>query len=369
MSGSSSSEDDPKTPRMSLGPVEDNPRSSRVTSPATSTPGSQTPRMSLGPVEDNSRGSRVTTSPTTSTPGSSPTGSYSSGLKDSDLQSSDESIIETSATGKGSYVDINMGTTGKGREMEEVEIIEVIEVTLAEKSVKKVSAQDVEDASCETTLEYTDLQGSGAMSCVAQRTRSHTEEMRKDNLSQLVEGFSLNDTSMENSFEIIQHAAADSLSLPRYNKEGLDKDSLKTLCDYLKIIDSSMDKVKKIEEPYEQEKLVRIYEGKTAEIARKNEEMKPLQEGKEEAEGLEKEIEEIKNATFVMEEPQYTSALQEVIKALEILVGIDFSLASAKQMEKIIRMILSICMDYNIQVQNIQDTLVSMAKFIRELLV
>ena len=151
-------------------------------------------------------------------------------------------------------------------------------------------------------MEYTDLQDDGAMSCVAQRTRSHTEEMRKDNLTQLVEGFSLsmNASSMEDSFEVIQPNAADSLTLPRYNKEGLDMDSLKIWCDYLKILDSSVDKVSKIEGPYKQEKLVRLYDVKTAEIAKRNEEMKPLQEGKVEAEELEKEIEEIKNVTFVM---------------------------------------------------------------------
>ena len=61
--------------------------------------------------------------------------------------------------------------------------------------------------------------------------------------------------------------------------------TLRDMANTLKILDSSMDKVKKIEEPYKQEKLVKIYEVKTAEIARKNEELKPLQEGKEEVEG------------------------------------------------------------------------------------
>ena len=75
------------------------------------------------------------------------------------------------------------------------------EVTLTEKSADRVSAQDIEDISCETTLEYTNLQGDGALSCVAQRTRSHTVEMRKNNLTQLLEGLSLSlNVSMEDSF-------------------------------------------------------------------------------------------------------------------------------------------------------------------------
>merc|ERR1711874_882760 len=40
-----------------------------------------------------------------------------------------------------------------------------------------------------------------------------------------------------------------------------------------------------------------------------------------------------------------------------------------KQMESILRIILAICIDYHIKVQSIQDIMISMAKFIRELLV
>merc|ERR1711913_36579 len=40
-----------------------------------------------------------------------------------------------------------------------------------------------------------------------------------------------------------------------------------------------------------------------------------------------------------------------------------------KQMENILRIILAICIDYHIKTQSIQITMMSMAKFIRELLV
>ena len=89
----------------------------------------KTPRMSPGPEEDNSRTPKATTSPATSTPGSSPASSLSSGLKDSELLSSDESIVDTSTIEKYRYVVTDMGATEKGSEME------IIEVTLTEKSV------------------------------------------------------------------------------------------------------------------------------------------------------------------------------------------------------------------------------------------
>ena len=146
-------------------------------------------------------------------------------------------------------------------------------------------------------------------------------------------------------------------------------DSLKSWYDSLKVLDSSIDNVSVLEEPYKQENLIKIYDVKTAVIAKRNEEIRPLQEEDTEVEGLKREIEKIRNVTFVMEEPQYSSALLEVIKALETLAGMDLSMTPAKQMEDIIRIILAICIDYNIQVQSMQETMVSMARFIRELLV
>ena len=305
------------------------------------------------PSGDSLKTPKMSTSPATSTPGSSPEGNHSNGLKDSELLHSDESLVDIS-------VDHPSAIKKDSNE----------EVTLAEKSVDKASAQDIEDVSCETTKEYTSPQIDGALSCVAQRTRSHTVEMRKNNLTQLLAGLSLSlNLSMEDSFEILSSNAVDSMTLPRYNKEGYNMNSLKLWYDSLKVLDTTIDNVSVLEESNKQEDIVKIYDVKTAAIARRNEEIRPSQESDTEVEGLKKEIEEIRNVTFVMEEPQYGSALLEVIKALETLAEMDLSMTPAKQMENILRIILAICIDYNIQVQSIQETMVSMARFIRELLV
>merc|ERR1711913_261017 len=94
---------------------------------------------------------------------------------------------------------------GKSEEPEEEnnekkeETIET-EVTLTGKSGDWESTLNVEDTlgdtTMDTTMEYVDQGESGAISCVAQRTRSHTEEMRektvetmKMNLSQLMDKY------------------------------------------------------------------------------------------------------------------------------------------------------------------------------------
>merc|ERR1711874_599668 len=102
-------------------------------------------------------------------------------------------------------------------------------------------------------------------------------------------------------------------------------------------------------------------------MIKRSNEIQSLQEAADR--DLEREIEEIRDSTFVMERPQYESASVEVIKALETLANMDLSITPAKQMESILRIILVICIDYHIKVQSIQDTMISMAKFIRELLV
>ena len=85
---------------------------------------------------------------------------------------------------------------------------------------------------------------------------------------------------MEDSFEILQPEAADSLTLPLYNR-GIDLDNLKTLCDSIKVLDTSVDKVSRFEEPYKQKKIVKWYDERTAKLASKNEEMRTAQIVKE----------------------------------------------------------------------------------------
>ena len=105
--------------------------------------------------------SRTMTSPTTSTPGLSPGGHLSTpasnGLRTSELQQSDESMVESTVE---KSITIDMEST----------IDTTKEVTLYEK--------DEEDTTIQETSSY---------SCIAQRTRSRiaNREIRKYNISQI----------------------------------------------------------------------------------------------------------------------------------------------------------------------------------------
>ena len=268
---------------------------------------------------------RTSTSPTTSTPGSSPEGSQSNGLKSSELLHSDESLVDVST-----------------EQPTAIEVDSAMEVTLDDKSVDKITTQDIYDVSCETIRDYTITQEDYIMSCIAQRTRSRTAEMRKYNLSQLLAGLSL-DEIVEDDYEIVATNAVDSLTLPRYNKERL-----KIWYDTLMTLDTSIDNVTILEESVKQDDIIKMYSEKTADMIKRSNEIQPSQEAA--VVDLEREIEEIRDSTFVIERPQYESALVEVIKALETLANMDLSITPAKQMESILRIILAICIDYHIKV-------------------
>ena len=287
---------------------------------------------------------KASTSPTTSTPGSSPDGSQNNGLKSSELLYNDESLVEAST---------EQPTT--------IEVESAMEGTVNDNIVDTITTQDIYDAACETTRDYTKAKEEYIMSCIAQRTRSRTAEMRKYNLSQLLAVDSW-DEIMEDDYEIVASKAVDSLTLPKYNKERL-----KIWYDTLMTLDTSIDNVTILEESMKQDDIIKMYSNKTADMIKRSNEIQPLQEAVDE--DLEREIKEIRDSTFVIEKPQYESALVEVIKALETLANMDLSITPAKKMESILRIILAICIDYHIKVQSIQDTMISMAKFIRELLV
>ena len=310
-----------------------------------------TPRIPLNLIDRDHKDPRTNSSPATSTPGASPAGSSSSELKDSELQSSEESAIETSMLMVGEK---------KGVDIDDIIVIKMINTSPSGNSEDENESHEVEDTSWETIYDDTTLQENGARSCVAQRTRSHTD-MRKLNLTQLMGVWS---TSMEDSFVVIDHKAMDSLNLPRPEKAEKEWENKEDWCGKLKLLDTSLDKASRIGGPQRQVEMIKIYNKKTAEVARKNEELRQKNEG--EVDSLEKEI---KRVTFVVEEPAYTTAIQEVVKALETLVGMNLYTAPMRNIENIIKIILSICMDYSTQVQIVQETMESMAKLIRELLI
>ena len=117
----------------------------------------------------------ILTSPATSTPGSTPLNHKNGELKNSELQSSEESIIGSSI--------LDEDKKQKGVEDEDFITIKMADHTLADKSVEEEESHDVEDTTWETTMDKTDHREGGPLSCVAHRTRSHTEDLRKSNFS------------------------------------------------------------------------------------------------------------------------------------------------------------------------------------------
>merc|ERR1711874_406049 len=66
------------------------------------------------------------------------------------------------------------------------------------------------------------------------------------------------------------------------------------------------------------------------------------------------------------EDPRYRSAMRIVTKALETLLNMSLSISNVDHMENVIKIIISLCIDYNIKAQNIQENMLSMGKYIRE---
>ena len=244
------------------------------------------------PGQDTPKNSRTTNSPTTSTPGLSPGGHQSSltsnGLRSSELLNSDESLVDTS---------IDKPTV--------IEMESTMEVTLDEKSVDNTTTQDISDVSCATLRDNTTIQDISDVSCIALRTRSRLANIRKVNLSQIFADLSMEDT--DDDYEIVTSNAVDSLTLPRYNKK-----SIKELFDTLRSIDTSMDNISILNETVKQEDILMLYNNKATDMIERGNSIQPLQDV--EGDDLVKEIEEIRDSTFIIERPQHESALVEQLK-------------------------------------------------------
>merc|ERR1711874_547999 len=66
------------------------------------------------------------------------------------------------------------------------------------------------------------------------------------------------------------------------------------------------------------------------------------------------------------EDPRYRSAIRVVTKALETLLDMSLSISNVDHMENVIKIIISLCIDYNVKAENIQENMLSMGKYIRE---
>ena len=301
-----------------------------------------------GMMEEDLRDPRVSSSPTTSTPGNTPTSSGTSELKESELQNSDQSAIEISGI---------LTEEKRKVEVDDKIIIDMIDISLAGNSDDKDESHDADDDTLwEATDENISLLGRGAESCIAKRTRSH-KSLREMNLTELAEDWSL--TTLEDSFEVIETNAVDSMNLHKAERVGLAWDNKEEWCKELQLLDTSLNKADKTGGPRRQLEMIKVCNRKANEIAKKNEEMKDT--GGREVEN--------KKVTFIIEDAAYTTAIKEVVKALETLLSMNLYAAPMKNVENIIKIILSICLDYSNQVQMVQETMESMARLIKELLI
>ena len=316
--------------------------------------GENTPLIPGSMIEKDLKDPRISSSPTTSTPGNTPIGSGTSELKESELQNSEESAIEISGI---------LIEEKKKNEMDDSVILKMIDISLAGYSEDENESYEADDTSWEATDEDLTLQESGAKSCIARRTRSH-KDLRKINLTQLTKDWST--TAMDDSFVFLGNNAIDSLDLPRPEKTGVTWDNKEEWCGKLKLLDTSLDKASKTGGPQKQMEMIRICNRKAAEIARKNEELRLKKGGVVDSSNKEGES---KRVTFVVEDAAYTTAIQEVVRALETLLNMNLYTAPLRNVENIIKIILSICLDYSNQVQMVQETMESMARLIRELLI
>merc|ERR1711874_742682 len=71
------------------------------------------------------------------------------------------------------------------------------------------------------------------------------------------------------------------------------------------------------------------------------------------------------DTTYVMEDPRYNSALRVVTQALETLLNMNISIANMDHMENVVKIIISLCIDYNIKAENIQENMLAMGVYIR----
>ena len=71
--------------------------------------------------------------------------------------------------------------------------------------------------------------------------------------------------------------------------------------------------------------------------------------------------------TFVIEDPRYGHNLKAVTDALESLLSIKLCLTNINQMENLVKIILALCIDFSIKSQNIQENMLAMGEYIKEL--
>ena len=139
------------------------------------------------------------------------------------------------------------------------------------------------------------------------------------------------------------------------------------MIDTLTKIDTSLETMSNLDDILEQKGILERYKRKAIGLIERGKKIMTPMGMKQE--NLETEMDEIKNITFIVNRPQYDSALAEVIRALEILSQMDLGDIPLKNMENIVKLILAICTDCNTKVQSLHDTIAAMAEYIHELMI
>merc|ERR1712082_554663 len=168
-------------------------------------------------------------------------------------------------------------------------------------------------------------------SCVANRTRARTGAIKQENLSQIMADCT---DPMQESFEVIGNSMDES---------DWDQNCIGRIMSEL---DSSIDKAKKIFSEKRMEECIKKGENAAKDICK---------------------YEGDKGVTFTIEQKKYGTALEEVIGALERILDMKIDSAPRKSAENIIKYILSVCIDSNIQIRAAQDTIITMARIIDDL--
>ena len=189
-------------------------------------------------------------------------------------------------------------------------------------------------------------------SCIAQRTRSQTELREKasktieSNISELGSRFEKmkeerNKSRLEDSWEFVTNRAKDSMCLhPDEAVKDLE-DIYKKIVD----IDRTVHSLSLMEENFKTKKGVTWSDTDTTIGG----DIQPAER------------------TFVIEDPRYGNKQGVVTKALDSLLNMKLSLADIEQMENLVKIILALCLEFSIKSQGIQEDMVEMGNYIKEL--
>ena len=292
-----------------------------------------------------------TNSPTTSTPGStpSPNGRREDMFMESELQEGEMSAINSS----GRKEDMDEDEDDKIAEVRETR---GKEITLDGKSVKE-RIQAASDSAWDMILEKEEKEGE-PRSCVAQRTRSHTGETRRKETSL----FMGEEDSTLGSFLDATGDPIDSLTLFRTTQEDRDWENKEEWRTGITELNTTVDQATEmIERGNSNIDVVR-------EIKRRRGVMNI--DGEQEIVDLEREEEEMlnKKVTFCIEHKKCTTAIEEVIRALEYLANIASNTTPRRNLDNVIKILVSVCIDLNSQMQTAQSTIGAMSELIEDML-